>query len=769
MSGDDIFGHIPRKKKDQSGPSASVPLGSVYGGGRINDMTTIPRKRPAGVPGSNSSDLMPIPRKKNLPPPSGVGNSKIQQQSTSSTVSGSGNGALHPKSHKLDRNDYPRKRQSSSDHKIFSTAGHLSSTSVQEVPQKYNQTQQNVPQNRSGIDSDVSDINDNFRLVSNDRFRVISENPLVLKIKVHDIALPPARHRGVRQVTASGAKTLVEGKRQRSVYKELEDTDSEDFMTPDEEQEIENRRRKKRLKKQSKRQENDLDTKEDGEKHFVESVVDEESLTKFRIPDASTGLDSTPSLGAISSVWYSREEMLHLFVLDKVCGWKTRQKVSLFEVETDEKMNDENVGFDSGVNQREATVTLDSSAASILNQFILSNPEFYAEPKIRMEVSRINPTNCPMVMTLAESLSQSSNSPSQTITWNSAGKKYRIRVEKEREDVLLVKWRGRSYIHCSWERACDVQRLDPSPNFTARSKIKRYYQSQEQVFGLNWKASIEEERKSRAELHGHVGAEPSEIVETEPLDEYFSPQCLEIERILGCDETTMNMDVFAKQRSINIRNEHESLRRKEEEKPASSDKAHLGAATLNPYFSMIQIVLDSDEHPWDPEDNVRYVVKWKGLPYADMTWEYWKDIKRDAVDYVEDFWYRQQAPDLDEANRLASKPHPHIRDFTKLSVSRAYGISSRPRPAAQLDDDKSESLCPELNEDEGADVDPGFRLRGYQLEGVNWLLFNWWNNRSCILADEMGLGKVRSKYLEKIPKVFPMRCSLCFSSIMSRS
>jgi SNF2 family DNA or RNA helicase len=28
-----------------------------------------------------------------------------------------------------------------------------------------------------------------------------------------------------------------------------------------------------------------------------------------------------------------------------------------------------------------------------------------------------------------------------------------------------------------------------------------------------------------------------------------------------------------------------------------------------------------------------------------------------------------------------------------------------------------------------------------QLEGVNWLLWNWWNHRSSILADEMGLGK----------------------------
>ena len=35
----------------------------------------------------------------------------------------------------------------------------------------------------------------------------------------------------------------------------------------------------------------------------------------------------------------------------------------------------------------------------------------------------------------------------------------------------------------------------------------------------------------------------------------------------------------------------------------------------------------------------------------------------------------------------------------------------------------------------------GNELRPYQLEGLNWLLFNWFARQNCILADEMGLGK----------------------------
>ncbi len=36
----------------------------------------------------------------------------------------------------------------------------------------------------------------------------------------------------------------------------------------------------------------------------------------------------------------------------------------------------------------------------------------------------------------------------------------------------------------------------------------------------------------------------------------------------------------------------------------------------------------------------------------------------------------------------------------------------------------------------------GRTLRDYQVEGLNWLLANWIQHRSCVLADEMGLGEV---------------------------
>uniref|UniRef100_A0A8C7WTH3 SNF2 N-terminal domain-containing protein n=1 Tax=Oryzias sinensis TaxID=183150 RepID=A0A8C7WTH3_9TELE len=35
----------------------------------------------------------------------------------------------------------------------------------------------------------------------------------------------------------------------------------------------------------------------------------------------------------------------------------------------------------------------------------------------------------------------------------------------------------------------------------------------------------------------------------------------------------------------------------------------------------------------------------------------------------------------------------------------------------------------------------GIQLRGYQLDGVQWLIQNLQNQQGCILGDEMGLGK----------------------------
>jgi SNF2 family DNA or RNA helicase len=300
----------------------------------------------------------------------------------------------------------------------------------------------------------------------------------------------------------------------------------------------------------------------------------------------------------------------------------------------------------------------------------------------------------------------------------------------------------------------------------ARAKISRFYQSQTMALGEDWKKVLEDGRKAASAPAAHNAHHPHTNVaaadgtrtavtsdvaktygtgnedESEDEEEYFSPLYLEVERILGCDENELDMNVLARQRAFNIRNEKEALKKREED-DAEEEKWLKGeaiASAENADSDKAETSTDIEEMEatgaWDPEDNVRYIVKWKGLQLTDATWEYWIDIKRDFVEEVEDFWYRQRVPSADEIKKISNSKHPHPRDFKKMVESPVFGVSEKERPIANLDDGDDNELAGDTN------TGPAFKLRGYQLEGVNWLLWNWYNKRSCILADEMGLGKV---------------------------
>ena len=371
--------------------------------------------------------------------------------------------------------------------------------------------------------------------------------------------------------------------------------------------------------------------------------------------------------------------------------------------------------------------------------------ELINDPKKRMERSRINGANCPVVLEAAASLEENrssrlGNTPDFFIETNKALSTV-TEIKKDREEVILIKWRGRSYLHCSWERSIDLEKFDPTIN-TAKGKIKRFYQNQESLMGLNWKKELENSGVSTIvghsnSLHGSGGQSE------QPEEDIFPSDYLEIESIMACDENEMDMTVLSKQRALNFKEERNAVKKREQDMLSvdghiKTDYSECCKATNK---ITIQAVINEDqtkEESWDPEDNVRYVVKWKGLQVSECTWEYWSHIKYDAVDIAEDFWYRQKCPSLEEAKILSEKLHPHMREYKKLVESPVFGLSLKERPVAELEDESP--VLDKVEEDDGSSA-ISLRLRIYQLEGVNWLLWNWWNKRSCILADEMGLGK----------------------------
>ncbi|XP_077022962.1 chromodomain-helicase-DNA-binding protein 7 isoform X4 [Tamandua tetradactyla] len=123
---------------------------------------------------------------------------------------------------------------------------------------------------------------------------------------------------------------------------------------------------------------------------------------------------------------------------------------------------------------------------------------------------------------------------------------------------------------------------------------------------------------------------------------------------------------------------------------------------FNPDYVEVDRIMDFVRSTDDRGEPVtHYLVKWCSLPYEDSTWERRQDIDQAKIDEFEKLMSRE--PETERVER------PPADDWKKSESSREYKNNNK--------------------------------LREYQLEGVNWLLFNWYNMRNCILADEMGLGK----------------------------
>ncbi|XP_014647042.1 PREDICTED: chromodomain-helicase-DNA-binding protein 7 isoform X3 [Ceratotherium simum simum] len=123
---------------------------------------------------------------------------------------------------------------------------------------------------------------------------------------------------------------------------------------------------------------------------------------------------------------------------------------------------------------------------------------------------------------------------------------------------------------------------------------------------------------------------------------------------------------------------------------------------FNPDYVEVDRIMDFARSTDDRGEPVtHYLVKWCSLPYEDSTWELRQDIDQAKIEEFEKLMSRE--PETERVER------PPADDWKKSERSREYKNNNK--------------------------------LREYQLEGVNWLLFNWYNMRNCILADEMGLGK----------------------------
>jgi len=137
--------------------------------------------------------------------------------------------------------------------------------------------------------------------------------------------------------------------------------------------------------------------------------------------------------------------------------------------------------------------------------------------------------------------------------------------------------------------------------------------------------------------------------------------------------------------------------------PGSEETAPVDESEYFPdeYCEVERIIASKESQDKEGKTVTKYLVKWSGLGYAECSWE---------------------LPEV-------------FKDDEKVAEYKTFNT-----PPATLDQTMHQKKK-WIKMEKSPDFKGGNQLRPYQLEGMNWLTFNWYENRGSILADEMGLGK----------------------------
>ena len=133
------------------------------------------------------------------------------------------------------------------------------------------------------------------------------------------------------------------------------------------------------------------------------------------------------------------------------------------------------------------------------------------------------------------------------------------------------------------------------------------------------------------------------------------------------------------------------------------------------------------------------LVKWRGLGYAECTWESWSEVQNEEALINE-----CRTKDLEVEAAVAASTGLAINDTDEKSGKETV---SRGKKNSNLNTEGELEIIKRVNMLTGRALSRedipvrNVSLRDYQIQGINWLLFQWTQGRSCLLADEMGLGE----------------------------
>lgn len=127
--------------------------------------------------------------------------------------------------------------------------------------------------------------------------------------------------------------------------------------------------------------------------------------------------------------------------------------------------------------------------------------------------------------------------------------------------------------------------------------------------------------------------------------------------------------------------------------------------TLNSYQTVERIIGQKNHEPTKeiPHPFVAYLTKWKGLPYADCTWEADEEIRPIAKSVIDAYLQRSTSAQVPARSASYAKERPK---YTRMTEQPAY-------------------------------ITPGGQLKEFQMTGLNWLAYLWSKKENGILADEV--------------------------------
>lgn len=144
--------------------------------------------------------------------------------------------------------------------------------------------------------------------------------------------------------------------------------------------------------------------------------------------------------------------------------------------------------------------------------------------------------------------------------------------------------------------------------------------------------------------------------------------------------------------------------------------------------------ISDDANTKDANNQVQFLCKWKGLPYAEASWELEQDVVGipGAWEMVVDFRKREQRC----ATKTVITADKARRKISRMGYANLVALQQQPDflgtwTGSGADDKSALDTAKPLS----------LKLRDYQLEGLNWMMYAWAKGTNAILADEMGLGK----------------------------